>query len=401
MFFNTYSIFIYIVLVIGIYGLVRFFTQNIYVRNISLLIINVLILLTLVKEHTLLILGVLSLLVFGSGYLLQKRKWRSLLASSIVFVILLFCIRNYPFMHVLIEKAQFSETAYPLLSLQKVGLSYVLFRHIHWLVESYKGNIQKPNLLSFLNYIFFFPTYIAGPIDRYNNFHHWLGRGNEKYQRQLFFAGVFRVFMGAVKTLLIVPLVIYYATDYLTLLPYFPPVIAVSLSLLAYSAYIYFDFSGYSDIAIGTGYMMGIRIPENFNNPYLSNNLSEFWKRWHMTFSYFLRIYVFKPSIRLFNAIFGSKYRLLVTILAYLFTFTLCGLWHGETLNFVYWGLWHGIGLSLYKLWTSNIKPALHLKETSMHSLLGTLITFAYVTVGWMFFHYKTEKLTEIFNLLT
>jgi D-alanyl-lipoteichoic acid acyltransferase DltB (MBOAT superfamily) len=153
-----------------------------------------------------------------------------------------------------------------------------------------------------------------------------------------------------------VPLIIHYATDYSVFPVSIPPLMALFMSLICYSFYIYLDFSGYSDIAIGTAYLIGIKTPENFNNPYRSQNLSEFWKRWHITFSSFLQLYVFKPFIQLFNILLPSKHRLLITILSYLATFVICGLWHGATINFVYWGLWHGVGLSINKIWLIKMK---------------------------------------------
>ncbi|MBU1718285.1 MAG: MBOAT family protein, partial [Bacteroidetes bacterium] len=167
-----------------------------------------------------------------------------------------------------------------------------------------------------------------------------------------------------------------------------------------YSVYIYMDFSGYSDIAIGTAYLMGIKTPENFNNPYISQSLREFWKRWHITFSYFLRIYVFKPFIRLYNFIFRSKFYLTVSILAYLSTFLICGLWHGSTVNFVYWGLWHGVGLAINRLWISWVGKKKKLQDSLVYKGVSILITFVFVTVGWMFFQYSLPQLQEIFQLL-
>ena len=191
-----------------------------------------------------------------------------------------------------------------------------------------------------------------------------------------------------------------YAVDYHTLMPAHSAWVAISLSLLAYSAYIYFDFSGYSDIAIGTAYLVGIRTPENFNNPYFSKNLSEFWKRWHITFSNFLMLYVFKPFINLFNTLINPKHRLLVTTLCYLLTFLICGLWHGSHLNFVDWGLWHGAGLTANKIWTVKLKPLLTFCQTRLYSIASIAVTFSYVTIGWVFFAYSTEQLHTIFSLL-
>lgn len=400
MFFSDYSTFIYVGLFILIYNLAKLFTNNGIVRNVIILGGNLLILLTLVKEHTLIVIAILSLLIYLSGLLLKKKKNKLFFGFVLTLVITLFAVRNYPFIQDLLKESYLEMITGPILSVQKIGLSYILFRFVHWIIESYKGSISKSNFLTFLNYIFFFPSILAGPIDTYNNFHYWLENKRLKYQRSLFFAGITRVFLGAFKTLGLVPYVIDYATDYHELMPDYSPIIALSLSLLAYSAYIYLDFSGYSDIAIGTAYMIGIKTPENFNNPYVSNSLVEFWKRWHMTFSIFLKEYVFVPFIKLYNSIFNPKYRMTVTILCYLSTFIICGLWHGDEINFVYWGLWHGLGLSLNKVFILKFKKKLNWSESSLYRIGSITLTFVFVTVGWAFFQYTEIELIEIYNLI-
>lgn len=400
MLFNDYKIFIYISIFVIIYNLTKVISKSIILRNIIILVGNLLLLLTLVKEHTLIVIAILSLLIFITGKLLQKRNSKTLLFSTISVVLILFSIRNYPYLQDSISNGILSFLNAPILSVQKLGLSYILFRFIHYLAESFNHKIHKPNFITFLNYIFFFPTIIAGPIDSYNNYSYWINNKRKKYQYSLFFAGITRIFIGAIKTMAIVPLIINYAQDYTSLTSDFSPFLAILISLLAYSTYIYLDFSGYSDIAIGTAYLLGIKTPENFNNPYLSENLSDFWKRWHITFSTFLKLYVFKPSILLYNKIFNQKYRLGITILCYLTTFAICGLWHGDKINFLYWGLWHGIGLSLNKIWTVNIKSKLSFRNTSGYKYVSILTTFIFVTIGWVFFNYSEEQLIEIYNLL-
>jgi len=400
MLFNNYKIFIYIVFFAAIYNLSKLVSKSIILRNILIFLANVFMLLTLVKEHTLIVLSVLSLIVFILGKVLQKKNSKTLLFSAFSLVIILFSIRNYPYLHENLSDGILSFIKAPILSVEKLGLSYILFRLVHYLVESSKSTIHNANFITFLNYIFFFPTIIAGPIDTYNNFQYWLGNSNFKYHKSLFFAGITRVFLGAFKTLAIVPLVIKYATDYTTLTSSYSPFIAIGLSLLAYSAYIYFDFSGYSDIAIGSAYLIGIKTPENFNNPYISQNLSEFWKRWHITFSDFLKRYVFKPFISLFNWLFNPKYRLSITLVCYILTFAVCGLWHGDKINFVYWGLWHGIGLSLNKIWSSKVKHRISFRNTLGYKFASIMITFMFVTFGWVFFNYSEDQLIEIFKLL-
>lgn len=398
MFFNDYIVFIYIMLFVIIYNALKMFIKTRAIKNLVIILGSVLVLLTIVNEHTLIVLAVLSLLVFLGGRLLQKKRSGWTLAAMLALIITLFCIRNYPFIQNILSDSWLSFINEPILSVQKLGISYILFRYVHWLVESYRNTIKKSDFLSFLSYIFFFPNYLAGPIDTYKNFHYWIGNERFAYQRSLFLAGITRIFMGAVKTLIIVPLVIDYAMDYHSLLPQFNAITALILSLLAYSAYIYFDFSGYSDIAIGTAYLIGIKTPENFNNPYFSTNLSVFWKRWHITFSNFLFAYVFKPCLALYNKIFPRLPRMAISILGYMTTFFICGLWHGDTINFVYWGLWHGLGLSVGKLWKTYIPLPEKISSSKYYLFVSMAITFIFVTIGWMFFHYSQEELAVIFN---
>lgn len=400
MLFDNYIIFIYIFLFVVLYNLTKWITTNAIGRNIIIAAGNLFMLLTLVKEHTIIVIAVVSLLVFLSGRILQKNGLKPLLWFILILILALFAIRNYPFIQQLLSASFLSAINAPVLSIQKLGLSYILFRYINWIVESWHKKIMKSNFLCFVNYIFFFPTILAGPIDTYTNFHYWVENKRLPYQRNLFFAGITRIFIGTVKVFAIVPIVIRYATNYKTLIPVYPAAIALLISLVAFSLYIYFNFSGYSDIAIGTAYLIGIRTPENFNNPYISQSLSEFWTRWHQTFSNFLRLYVFKPFIDLFNKWFPNKPRLLITTLCYIITFFICGLWHGAELNFLCWGLWHGIGLTINKVWAVKIRPFLSFCNTKTYAVASTLLTFSYVTIGWLFFHYSMQQLHQIFNML-
>ena len=401
MIFNNYIIFIYVLFFVIIYNLVKLFTKNLWVRNLLIFLGNFFILINIVKEHTLIVLAIFSLLVYFIGKILQNKDFKILLSSSLAIILLLFVIRNYPYIQNKLSSGIFSFINAPILSVQKLGLSYILFRFIHYLVESFRKKIRRSNFVTFLNYILFFPTFIAGPIDTYNNFSYWVEHDRKSYDWKLFFAGITRIFIGSIKVIGIVPLIIVYATDYTSFLPLFSVWGALILSLLTYSAYIYLDFSGYSDIAIGSAYLIGIKTPENFNNPYISQNLSEFWKRWHITFSSFLKIYVFKPFIHLFSSFINVKNRLLITILSYIVTFTICGLWHGSYINFVYWGLWHGVGLAINKIWMSKFKSKFGFCQSLGYKIVSILLTFIYVTIGWMFFHYSQNQLIEIFKLLS
>ena len=397
MLFSSYELFFEILIFVFLFVLVKWGFKKSWLDNLLLVGGNILILLHIVSWKSLFLLSLLALLAYGAGLLLWKRKSGWVLGIVLSLLILLFSVRNYPLVQTWLGDWWTNLLCKHFLSVEKIGLSYILFRLIHWLVESYKGTLRSRNFLTYLNYLFFFPTFMAGPIDTFNNFHYWLGTIQVRFNRRMLFAGVGRIFIGAVKALLIVPLIKPYAVDYETLLPHFSPWVAVCSAALLYSLYIYIDFSGYCDMAIGMAYMMGVRTPENFNNPYLSTNISEFWKRWHITFSTFLKQYVFKPVIALLNRLPIAKHRMVVSVTAYLLTFLVCGLWHGSTLNFVLWGLWHGVGLSVYKLFTYG-------KEVTMltppRKVLGVCATFLFVTIGWLFFNYPVDRLLIMFKLL-
>ncbi len=397
MLFSSYSLFFGILLFLFVFVCGKWIFRRGWLNNVLLLGGNVWILTYIVSPRSLFFLFLFAVVAYGAGCLLQHRKSGWLLGGVLLLMITFFAVRNYPLVQSWLGSWWTDVIGKHFLTVEKIGLSYILFRIIHWLVESYKGTLRSRNPLTYLNYLFFFPTFAAGPIDTFNNFHYWVNTTRVRFNVRMLLAGVGRIFIGAVKVLLIVSLIKPYAVDYEALLPFFGPWGAVITAALLYSLYIYIDFSGYCDIAIGMAYMMGIRTPENFNNPYFSTNPSEFWKRWHITFSTFLRIYVFKPVIALLNRLSIARYRMVVSVTAYLVTFAVCGLWHGSTLNFLLWGLWHGIGLSVYKLFTyKKTEKSL----TPVRKTIGIGSTFLFVTVGWIFFNYSIDKLSEMFNLL-
>lgn len=389
MLFQSYALFAGVLLSAAAYAALREWAPRaVRGREALLLVVNALVLLTLVKEHTLIVLAVLGLSVYGAGALLERKGSRWGLAAAVTLLVGLFAVRNYPFLHEALGPLKG-----PVLSVQKLGLSYILFRWIHFLVESHRGTIRARHWLTFLNYTFFFPTILAGPIDRYANFHYGVVHRPRPAERWSLLAGVWRVGLGAVKTLVLVPVVKPWAVDWESV-PVEHPVAAMALGLVSYSAFILLDFSGYSDIAIGTARWMGIRTPENFDWPYASRNLAEFWRRWHMTFSKFLRAYVFKPVVAALNRWPAlARQRMVVTALAYLITFVVCGLWHGDRLHFVVWGAWHGMGLVLNKLWRDRWRPLAW--RGRWYDGASVVATWGFVTLGWGWFHYPLSAWAE------
>ena len=382
MLFGNSASFLYIVVFVIIYNLATVLLKNKKVSNIILIIGSLIILSNIVSYATLVILILISSLVFYSGKFLNRTKGnrKKYLTLFVSTLIALFIIKNY-------KIVEFD-------LLQRIGLSYILFRLIHFLIESSKNTIKNYNIISFLNYIIFFPSFIAGPIDDYNNFEYYIQQNHDNYKLALFKIGLFKLMTGVIKKFFLVPIIVNYALDFSLFEGDLIWQYGFMISLLLYSFYILLDFSGYTDIAIGTAYLIGIKTPENFDMPYLATNLSNFWKKWHMTFSNFLFKYIFKPVVIYLSTQFNKSPRLLISALGYIITFIICGIWHGTALNFLYWGLWHAFGLILFKLWHVYIykkrlssKSSLFLK---LYSASAVITTFSFVTIGWFFFNYQT-----------
>ena len=166
----------------------------------------------------------------------------------------------------------------------------------------------------------------------------------------------------------------------------------------AYAFQIYFDFSGYTDIAIGMARLVGIKLPENFMAPYTRPNLTQFWNNWHMTLTQWFRSYFFNPFNRWMRG-FKNTPAWMMILIGQMATMLLIGLWHGITLNFVLWGLWHGLGLFIQNRWSDFIRrryPNLGQKTRLQPALQigGILLTFHFVALGWIFFALSNPSLS-------
>lgn len=284
-----------------------------------------------------------------------------------------------------------------------LGFSYIAFRLLHTFRDRQLDRLPALTLQEYVNYVIFFPAFSAGPIDRAERFvldlkspqildsDGWLFVGKR------FFAGLFKKFVLAD------------ALSYIAL----NEVFAVQVDkpgwmwviVYAYAFQIFFDFSGYTDIAIALGRLIGVRLPENFAAPYLKSNLSQFWNSWHMTLTQWFRAYYFNPLTR---ALRTSKWKLptpLVIFITQFSTMLLIGLWHGIAWNFVLWGAWHGIGLFIQNRWSEfahmHIAPRFpsQLGQKAME-VLGVLLTFHYVAVGWVFFVLRPELTWRVLAVL-
>lgn len=271
-----------------------------------------------------------------------------------------------------------------------LGFSYMAFRLLHVLRDAQMGTLPDVSLREHITFVTFFPAFTAGPIDRIERHiedDRALASMNA-FDVQRITEGLGRMSLGIFKKFVV--------ADTLALVALNATNAEQALSagdtwflLYAYSLRLYFDFSGYSDIAIGIGRLFGIYLPENFKLPYLKNNITAFWQSWHITLSDWVRFYVFSPLSR---ALLRRKPRpdpRLIVFASLMATMILIGLWHGISPNFFIWGVWHGLGLFVHKLWSDRTRKwffALVGWRKTLWALAGTLLTFHFVTLGWVWF---------------
>jgi alginate O-acetyltransferase complex protein AlgI len=263
-----------------------------------------------------------------------------------------------------------------------LGISFFTFEFIHYAVDRYRGATPAGKFGEYLAFILFFPTMVAGPIKRYQDFQPKLANPSIIWDQD-WQIGITRILVGLAKKFMIADLL----TAFTNHLNHADIAAAqrwvLPIWLFAYGMKIYFDFSAYSDIAIGSARLFGIKVPENFDWPYLRTNISEFWRHWHMSLYKWLVDYVFIP-------LGGSRKNPPRVYLNVLITMFISGLWHGAGLNFIVWGLWHGLLLAGHRLW-SNWRASLAAGDAVSTApvaikIASWLLTFILVNLGWAFF---------------
>lgn len=264
-----------------------------------------------------------------------------------------------------------------------LGFSYIAFRLIHVLRDRAASRLPHISLRDFIIYIVFFPALTSGPIDRVDRFTPQLQREFLLGDDQLLAAGQ-RLVTGLFMKFVLADALAFFSLN-ATNAWQVKSAGWMSVVLIAYAFRIFFDFAGYTQIAIGLGLLFGVLLPENFNQPYLKPNITAFWNSWHMTLAQWFRSYYFNPLTRFLR---GHNIPVwLVILFGQLTTMALIGLWHGITWNFLIWGLWHGGGLFVHSQWTSFIKAReIHFSAPDLLIYLSTLFTFAFVTIGWVWF---------------
>lgn len=361
------------------------------IRNIFIILVSLFFYVFDGGTHSLKILLAYGVLNFFFGYILEYVKSKNHILKNLTLILfvainlLALVFYKYSFWLVnLLHDNGIADNITAKPQILPLGISFFTFHAISYLIDISRGELNgKSNVVNFLTYFFMFPHLIAGPIVRYKQVKDDLV--NRTYDQSLFSYGLYRFILGVNKKIIIANSVAPIANMAFT---YHVASISTAdawLGAVAYMIQIYFDFSAYSDMAIGLAAMAGFRFSENFNQPYLSTSIKDFWRRWHISLSSWLRDYVYIP-------LGGSRvptYRIYVNLIT---VFFLCGLWHGANMTFVIWGLYNGFFLILERLFLGELLSRVPKLITHLYAVFVVLI-------GWVFF--RADSLSQAFDYLS
>ena len=273
-----------------------------------------------------------------------------------------------------------------------LGFSYSAFRLIHVLREKQNNKLPALSLREFITYVLFFPALTAGPIDRSERFVKDL-RAPFALDEATLIEATRRIVIGIFKKFALADTLALLALNEVNAAQLRPGMWAWVV-VFAYALRIYLDFSGYTDIALGLARWFGIKLPENFNRPYLKPNLTQFWNSWHISLSQWFRAYWFNPLTRSLRQSAVGNRQWAVIFLSQSSTMLLIALWHGITLNFVAWGVWHALGLFVHNRWADFAKTKGWTQQRRFTNGLGNAATFVFVTLGWVWFALPSIRLS-------
>lgn len=268
----------------------------------------------------------------------------------------------------------------PLLKiLLPLGISFFTITQIAFLVDAYEGLVEERNLLNYALFVTFFPHLLAGPILHHKEMMPQFERlRNKVLNWKNLYLGLMLFFFGLFKKVIIADTFApwatagFDATQPLTLFPAW-------LASLSYTFQLYFDFSGYSDMAVGIGWMFNISLPINFNSPFKATGMIDFWKRWHITLTNFITTYLYTPILRAIG-----KITFTTSLVAVFLSMLISGFWHGAGWTFIIWGGMHGLGLVINHIWKK--------KKRRMPVFLAWIITFNFINMTFVFFRSKTVE---------
>ncbi|SEN41439.1 membrane protein involved in D-alanine export [Peptostreptococcus russellii] len=266
-----------------------------------------------------------------------------------------------------------------------IGISYLSFRTIQIVIELYDGAITELSFIDTLYFVLFFPTLSSGPIDRSRRFEEEINKkiAKEEYINDYLIPGIKKIFQGLMYKFAIATLIHFYWVSRINPNPGIVPIISY---MYAYTLYLFFDFAGYSLLAVGTSYIFGVHAPDNFNKPFLSKDMKEFWTRWHISLSRWFGDYIFSRYV--LNAMRKKKFKKRATAshVAQMITMTTMGFWHGLTWYYIVYGLYQGVALVLTDEFTKKSKIYKKYKKKKWFQRLQIFVTFHIICFGMLIF---------------
>lgn len=320
--------------------------------------------------------------LFHEKLFLDSIKRKLLLSTGLVFNILL--LGYYKYANFFIDNVNI--IFHSDINIQKIilplGISFFTFTQISYLVDEYKKEVKEYNFINYMLFVTFFPHLIAGPILHHKEIIPQFSEKRRKiFQYKNLIIGIFLFTIGLFKKVIL-------ADSFSTYVNYGYGSTEISMLegwivVLSYTLQIYFDFSGYTDMALGSAKMLNIDLPINFNSPYKANSIQDFWRRWHITLSRFLRDYVYIPLGGNRKGETRTYFNLLITML-------IGGLWHGASWMFVLWGGIHGLALCINKLWQKT--------KINVANWINITITFIFINFTWVIF--RANNFTQVKKIL-
>jgi alginate O-acetyltransferase complex protein AlgI len=336
--------------------------------------------------------------VYSMSFCIEKGKRRKLLLTiTLIWLIGNLCFFKYSdlFFNTIMESGfRFSwmpKISFPTILLP-LGISYIIFRLIHFVVEVYKKKSPKCSFIDLGLYVLFFPTFLAGPVDRFQRFHSQtleikgpdLSSVNQ---------GLFRILLGVAKKFILADNLARWVIP-LLYSPENHPRFLVLLCIYGTAIQVYLDFSGYTDMALGVSRLFGYRIMENFNRPFFQRNIALFWRNWHISVYNWIRDYFFFP-------LFGYRASTLKIYIGIFLTMVVFMLWHKGNLNFLLLGIYHGLGLVIWQLFQEIKRKYTPIRKWSARSYLNPIavfFTFTFVSFGFLFFYLDLHQLYAVLD---
>lgn len=301
---------------------------------------------------------------------------------ALAFVVTAMVLLKYPgYAHALLGDYA------PATALGWLGLSFLAFRSIDLMALCRSSRLQRLSIPQAVAYLLYLPSFVSGPVNRFSNFIQDMKSAPTKLSNEELQDIALSISIGVIKSIFLANFALYYSILYVPVTSSDVSIAQVLVGLYFYYIYIYIDFSGYSDIAIGLSRLFGVRLPQNFNFPFLATSIQDFWNRWHISLSHWFRDHVFFPLLRTISLKLPSFPGVIGAPVSIFFTFLLVGAWHGDGTNWLLYGCYHGIGLAVWSVWSQTLNrhcPAFYERLTSYipYKIFCAIVTFNYVSLG-------------------